>query len=90
MHTDVFASRIASTGTVYTGRTRAKGISIACNGITSVVLRDGGASGTTRITLDTASSTVPYYIEFPGDGVLFNTDIHATITNATAITVFYG
>lgn len=92
MDTDVFASRVTATGTVYTGRTRMRGISIAPNGggVVTVVLRDGGAGGTTRCSLDSASTTVPYYLELPGDGILFNTDIHATIANTTAITVFYG
>lgn len=92
MHTDVFASRVTATGTVYTGRTRMRGISIAPNGVgaVSITLRDGGASGTTRCVLDSNSTTVPYYIELPGAGMVFTTDIHATIANASAITVFYG
>jgi hypothetical protein len=69
-----------------------RGISISPNGsgAVTVVLRDGGASGTTRCSLDSASTTVPYYLELPSNGILFETDIHATVTNATAITVFYG
>lgn len=92
METDVFSSRVDATGTVYTGRTRMRGISIAPNGggVVTVVIRDGGGSGTTRCSLDSASTTVPYYVPLPGAGILFRTDIHATITNATAITVFYG
>lgn len=92
MHTDVFASRVTATGTVYTGRTRMKGISIAPNGggAVTITIRDGGGSGTIRCALDSASTTVPYYVELPGDGILFLTDIHATVANVTAITVFYG
>ena len=92
METDIFSSRIAATGTVYTGRIRVKGISIAPNGggAVSVTLRDGGAGGTTRCVIDSNSTTVPYYLELPGCGILHLVDIHATITNVSAITVFYG
>ena len=69
-----------------------RGISIAPNGVgvVTVVIRDGGAGGVTRCSLDSTSATAPYYLELPAAGILFTTDIHATITNVTAITVFYG
>jgi hypothetical protein len=92
MDTDIFSSRIAATGTVVTGRFRMKAISIAPNGVgaVSITLRDGGAGGTVRCVIDSNSTTVPYYLEMPAGGILFTTDIHATITNTSAITVFYG
>ena len=57
----------------------------------SVVFKDGGASGTTVITLNTvASATQPTYLIFPGEGVLFSTNVHGTVTNVTSVTIFYG
>jgi len=69
-----------------------RAIAIAPNGggVVTVVLRDGGAGGTVRCSLDSASTTAPYYLPLPDAGILFTTDIHATIANATAVTVFYG
>lgn len=92
MSTDIFAERVAATGTAVAFPTRVRAISMAPDGVgvVSLTLRDGGASGTTRLVLDSNSTTIPYYAEFPGNGIRFSTDVHVTITNASAVTVFYG
>ena len=55
------------------------------------MFRDGGASGPIKATLNTlASSTAPTYMLIPGEGLLFNTNIHVTISNVASVTVFYG
>jgi hypothetical protein len=55
------------------------------------VLRDNGASGTIIATLNTvASATQPTYLLFPGEGLLFRTDVHGTVTNVGSITLFYA
>ena len=57
----------------------------------TVVLRDGGASGPIIATINTvASATQPQYILLPGEGLLFRTNIHATITNVGFTTIFYA
>jgi hypothetical protein len=58
----------------------------------SVVLKDGGASGTTRLNLATpgAANSGEDMVEIPGDGILFDTDVHVTITNVDSVTVFYS
>jgi hypothetical protein len=85
MLTDVSSAYLTSTNTVYSGRTRVR--AVVCTGTGTVVFRDGGGSGTTKLTLNNTGTT---HILIPADGVLFSTDVHATITSLTAITVFYG
>lgn len=74
------------------GRTRVKSIYIVPGGSAgSVVFKDGGASGTTRMTINTvASATQPTYVLVPGQGVLFETDVYADVTNIGSVTIFYG
>ena len=73
-------------------RTRVKAVYIIPSATAgSVVFKNGGASGTTVITLNTvASATQPTYVLFPGEGVLFTTNVHGTLTNVTSVTIFYG
>jgi hypothetical protein len=94
MQTDVLASAVRSTdgqmldqSTGVIGRTRVKAVYIvpsvsggaAVAG--TVVLRDGGVSGDVRVTLNTLEgSTTPDYITFPGEGILFRTNVYADVT----------
>lgn len=99
MQTDILASAVTiSTGVVNDqagnaiGRSRIKGVYIIPqSGAGSVVLRDGGASGPVRATINTmASQTSPTYVLLPGEGILNQTGIHATITAVASVVVFYG
>ena len=99
MQTDVQASvPLTSTGQFTNqtptalGRTRVKAVYMIPSATAgSVIFKDGGASGTTVITLNTvASAAQPTYLIFPGEGVLFSTNIHGTVTNVTSVTIFYG
>jgi len=57
----------------------------------SVVLTDGGASGSTRMTVNTVGSvTQPTYLLMPGEGVRFSTNVYATVTGIGSVTIFYG
>ena len=99
MQTDVLAS-VPLTGTgqftnqtpTALGRTRIKAVYMVPTGTAgSVVCRDGGSGGATVITLNTvASATQPTYLIFPGEGVLFSTDVHGTVANVGSVTIFYG
>lgn len=85
MNSDVFASYLTSTGTAVAGKSRAK--SVFLTGTGTATFRDGGASGTTRLVLNAAGGQS---IIIPENGILFNTDMHVTISGLTAITVFWG
>ena len=73
-------------------RCRVKAIYIVPSGTAgSVVLKDGGASGTTIATINTvASATQPTYLLFPGEGLLFRSDVYGTLTSVGSVTVFYA
>lgn len=85
MLTDVFAAYLTSTGTAFAGRTRVRGLFVTGTG--TATFRDGGSGGTTRMTINSAGTQT---VVIPANGVLFNTDVHVTISGLTAVTVFYG
>ena len=99
MQTDVLASVPLTADGQFTnqtpanlGRTRVKAVYIVPSATAgSVVFKDGGASGTTVLTLNTvASAAQPTYLLLPGEGVLCSTNVHGTVSNVTSTTIFYG
>lgn len=91
MQYDVKASTITESGSVYGARTRVKAITVTPTSTAgSVVLKDGGASGTSRLTLTTTTSTVPFTVNIPGEGIVFDSTVYGVLTGVAAITVFYG
>jgi len=99
MQTDVKASvALTSTGqftdqnTNALGRVRVKAIYIVPGAVAgSVTLKDGGSGGSTVVVINTvASATQPTYMLFPGQGLLFETNVHGTISNVGSAVVFYG
>ena len=89
MQTDVKSVQLTSTNTAYAAPARLKGLVISFATGGTVVVRDGGASGAVvfQFTAPAAAGVVPVMI--PGEGILCRTDVHVTLTSATA-TVFYG
>lgn len=81
---NVNAKNLTATGTVVAGRTRIRSI---YNGATAgtVVLRDGGGSGTIRFQLAMAAGQT---CDLPGS-IVFNTDCHATLTTTTSVTFVF-
>lgn len=94
MQGDVKSTHRNSTGSIYASRTRVKGFSICATASTAgtLLLRDGGASGTVLIEIDIPSNSNPnsFYVAIPQEGVLFTTDVYATLTNIASVTIFYG
>ena len=99
MQTDVLASQIASSAGQLKdqagnniGKARVKAIYIVpTTTIGSVVFKDGGASGTTKLTLDTPITDGDIvYLLLPGEGLLFSTSIYVDPTDVTSVMVFYG
>lgn len=89
MQTDVQAASLASTNTAYAGRTRVRGLVISYASGGTVVLKDGGASGTTMFSFTAPAAAGSINVIIPGEGILFRTDVHATLSSAT-IVAFYG
>jgi hypothetical protein len=94
MQGDVRAKHTNTSATIYADRTRVKGFSICATASAAgtLLLKDGGASGTTLIEIDIPSNSNPnsFYVAIPQEGVLFSTDVYATLTNIASVTVFYG
>jgi len=100
MQGDILASAIRTTsGTLNDqagnaiGRSRIKSIRIIPTASTAgtVVFRDGGASGTVRLTVNVfAGTTGPDYMLLPHEGLLFNSGIYVDITTIASVMVFYG
>ena len=92
MQTDVKAGYVSATATVFSGRTRLKGVLVTPGSTAgTVVIRDGGGSGTTIFSTTTLASGTPFSLLIPGEGVLCVTDLHVTISGtATTAVVYYG
>jgi hypothetical protein len=90
MQTDVKANSLALSGSVFGDRTRVRGALVEPGSNTgSVIFKDGGAGGTTVMTINTVSNGEPFSVVIPAEGVLFQTDVYVALSNAK-VTVFYG
>ena len=91
---DVLSKHLNASGTVYAGPARLKGFSIC--GVASLIgtllIKDGGVSGTVLVEIDIPANSNPnsFYVAIPQQGVRFNTAIFATMTNIASVTFFYG
>ena len=92
MLTDVQASTLTSSDTVYAARTRVRGMLVVpgtANG--SVTLKDGGASGTEVMAITTFANGEPFSVVIPANGVLFEANVYMALSGAgVSATVFYG
>lgn len=91
MQTDVKAQHTETTGTVVASRTRLRayhGISGGTAG--DIIFRDGGASGTIKLQFNIGTGTQPVSLLIPGEGILFDTNIHVTLPATAKVTIFYG
>ena len=92
MQTDVKSAHVEATGTMVSGRVRVKGYQCLSGGTAGdIIFRDGGASGTIRLQFNVPANTNnPFANLIPGEGILFETDVHVTLPTSAKITVFYG
>ena len=99
MQTDVLASKVRTDAgqlldqnSLVIGRARVKAIYIVPDtGAGTVTFIDGGASGNTKIVVNTkASSSAPDYILMPGEGLLFQENIYIIPSAVISTMVIYG
>ena len=94
MQYDVKSTHLNASGTVFSNRARVKGFSICANAgaAGTVIFRDGGSGGTNLLEVDIPANSNPnsFFTLIPGEGVLFSTNIYATLTGISSITVYYG
>jgi len=89
MASDVKATYLTATGTVFAGRTRVKAIHYQAGSSPSLVLKTGSTSGDTQLTLAFADNTDDN-VYIPDEGMLFSDGCYAVLTNITNVTVFYN
>ena len=90
MQTDVKAVSLAASGVVVDSRARLRGLVIEPGASAgSVIVKDGGSSGTTVMTLNTIAGGETFNVLIPAEGVLFQTNIYAALSN-TKVTAFYA
>ena len=99
MQTDVLASKVRTDAgqmldqnSLVIGRARVKAIYIVPDTTAgTVTFIDGGASGATKIVVNTkASSTAPDYVLLPGEGLLFQESIYIVPSAVISTMVIYG
>ena len=83
---------LTGTGSVVSGLTRlVKLYLVGGASAGSVVLKNGGSGGTTLFEMATpAGAALTQNIDFNDEGMRFETDCHATLTNITSITFLHG
>ena len=92
MQTDVRSAHVEATGTMVSGRVRVKGYQCLSGGTAGdIIFRDGGATGPILLQFNVPANTNnPFANLIPGEGILFETDVHVTVPTASKVTVFYG
>ena len=92
MQTDVKSAHVEATGTMVSYRTRVRGYQCLSGGTAGdIILRDGGSGGPIRLQFNIPANTNnPFANIIPGEGILFNTDVHVTLPTSSKLTVFYG
>ena len=90
MQTDVLAISLAASGAATTARARVRGLVVEPGSSTgSVIVKDGGSSGTTLFTLNTVANGETFNVLIPAEGVLCTTSVYVALSNAK-VTVFYA
>jgi len=91
MQTDVSSASATADGTLVAQATRIKAITITTTSSAgSVVLKDGGSGGTTKLNITTPAVAEIFNVLIPGEGIRFTTDVYVDVTNVSGVTVFYG
>lgn len=93
MQTDVKSTYRTDDGAIFAGPARVKGILVSpATTAGSLVIKDGGASGTTVFQASWPANTTPapFNIVIPAEGIRCETSVYADVTDLTSITVFYG
>jgi len=90
MNSDCKAAAVTATGVVNAGPVRIVGLHYVATGVAgSVVLRDGGATGETALSIATPADSAASYIDLGNCPIRCDVDLHATLTAVTAATIVY-
>lgn len=90
----ITATTVTADGVAVNSPTRVKKLYyIYGSGAGSIVLKDGGASGDTLLTMTipaTATGEASGSITIPEGGIKFNTNVYVDVTSVSSVTVFHG
>jgi len=89
MASDVQATHLTASGSVFAGRARVKSIHYKCGTSPTLVLKNVDTNGVTKLTLNFANDTDDN-IYIPDEGLLFTGGCFAVLTNVTSATVFFN
>jgi hypothetical protein len=91
MQYDVKNAHLNASGSLVAFPARVKGMVVTSTGAGAgtVLLKDGGSGGTTKIEVDVPATAAFHSVTIPGEGVRFETNVYATLTNCY-VSVFYG
>tara|TARA_R100001369_G_scaffold90462_1_gene129531 strand:- start:312 stop:581 length:270 start_codon:yes stop_codon:yes gene_type:complete len=89
MASDVKATNLTASGTVFAGRARVKAIHYKCGSNPSLVLRNKDVNGAVQLTLAFANNTDDN-VYIPDEGMLFVEGCFAVLTNVSDVTVFFN
>ena len=88
------AVTVTADGTAISTPARVKKIYYILGGSAgSIELKDGGASGESKLTLNTpatATGEASGSLSIPDEGMRFETDVYVDVTNVTHLTIFHG
>jgi hypothetical protein len=91
--TTIASTQLSASGSVKAGSARVKSIYVAHSGTAgTVLLRDGGATGTLRCTINTAAAIGEYQTDIPEPGIRCTSSSgpYIAITGGVSfVTVFY-
>ena len=89
----ITATTITADGVAISSPTRVKKIYyIYGSGAGAIVLKDGGASGETLLTLTvpTSGTELSGSITIPEGGIRFGTNVYVDVTSVSSVTLFHG
>tara|TARA_B100000902_G_C27291905_1_gene907645 strand:- start:270 stop:551 length:282 start_codon:yes stop_codon:yes gene_type:complete len=90
----ITATTVTADGVAVNSPTRVKKLYyIYGTGAGSIVLKDGGATGDTLLTMTiptTATGEASGSITIPEGGIKFNTNVYVDVTSVSSVTVFHG
>ena len=87
MQNDVNVKSLSSTGSIFEGRARIRGMVVTpISSAGNVALSDGS---TQKLIISTVANGETFNVLIPDQGVLFKSNVVATLNNAS-VTVFYA
>ena len=89
MASDVKATNLTASGTVFAGRARVKAIHYKCGTSPALVIRNKDVNGAVQLTFAFADNTDDN-VYIPDEGMLFPDGCFAVLTNVSDVTVFFN